>query len=470
VIGREIDWPLMQQLAPETLNDPQWLAHCASSAILVRREQNWVFTHDKIRAGILEGLDRAAHLALHRLVAEALETRFANDVTYAARLYHHWHTVGQVDKERVYLTRVAQRYNDQGFPQKAQQMLENSLEHPSSDDPLTGQLIFELARAIKMQGNYERGTLLAQQALQIAEEHGALPLQHSVLGFLGSIAREQGDFAACEAYHQQAFAIARKLEDPTITAKSFVNLAAIKASSGSVEEAEQLFKEGYALAETLDNRLGMALIASNVGVLAKSRGALEEAAQYFERSLALSRKDGYVDLEVQALIGIAEIQVRHGSADSALQSLQTAIELSTQIRSERLLALSYVSMGLHHVHGFEPETLLALRKALRLAKTLHLIPISLLALIGFARHSLRHGSAETAGEIAGFVQADGRLYSFNRYNLHSLITDLGTALDAGTLEQAYQRGATRSLDQWIAHFLDDSGTSPASTSTAETSL
>jgi hypothetical protein len=112
-------------------------------------------------------------------------------------------------------------------------------------------------------------------------------------------------------------------------------------------------------------------------------------------------------------------------------------------------------MGLHHVHGSEPETVLALRKALRLAKSLQLIPISLLALIGFARHSLRSGSAATAAEIAGFVQGDGRLYSFNKYHLHNLIADLGAVLDADTLEQAYLRGTARTLDQWIAHFLDD---------------
>lgn len=453
VIGRDLDWGLLNYFDPGSMDDEQWLARCASSAILTSRGQNWQFSHDKIRAGILNALDGQTLAELNRLAAEAIEHTYPQNNDYDARLMHHWRAAGNIDKWRYYLNRVTQNLIDQGFFQRAQELLEGAVAHSSDQDELTSQLLLKLARVVKMQGDPERGIQLAHEALSIAEADQALPEQHTILGLLGSISRERGDLVASEAYHQRALTVARRLDNPIVTAKSLVNMAVMKASLGELDEAVSLFKEGYAIAEAADHRVGMALIASNLGNILKSQGALDAARAYYERSLNISRNNDYVDLEAQALIGLAEIQMRQGDTTGAMQSLDNSIALSRDMGNNYRLAVSYVQMGLLKAREPDGDADTILRQALQLSQNQRIVPISLLALIGLAQYELHHNNATIAAEIAAFVQSDGRMMAFNQYHLDTLIADVAATLDQTTLDAAYERGRQRTLADWEDRYL-----------------
>jgi len=456
VIGREIDWPLMHHLAPAVAKDEKWLAYCASSAILRRRGQVWHFAHDKIRAGILDGLPKDTLTRLHQVVAETIEVVYPQDRTYALALTHYWRAVGDLDKERYYLDLAVQRLIDQGLPQHAQQLLESNLPRYPADDLRTGGLIYLLAQAVRMQGDPERRSLrLCQEALHIAEQAQAFTLQYSILSLLGSIAREQGNVALAESYYRRALAIAEQMSDPVITAKSLINMAAIKASAGDIEQAQALYKAGYAMAETANQPLGMTIATSNLGYMAKTQGDLEEAAHYYQQSLSLARENHYSHMEAQILIGFAEIQARQGCALEALQTLADAMNLARQMHSSRTEMLCHVQMGLLQMREPGPEADIALLEALRLSQVLHLAPISLLALVGFAYRELLRGDACTAAEIASCVRADSRMLAFNTYHLTALEKDVQAVLDDEVYTTASARGRAQTLDSWIARYLND---------------
>jgi hypothetical protein len=68
-----------------------WLTTCADLSILEVRDDVWRFAHDKLRDALLAELDADERRHMHRLVAEAVEEAYADDLTaHYAVLAYHW--------------------------------------------------------------------------------------------------------------------------------------------------------------------------------------------------------------------------------------------------------------------------------------------------------------------------------------------------------------------------------------------
>lgn len=83
VVGRDIDLTLLRHVDDE-LNYDQWLSVCNSAAILDYDDGLWRFSHDKLRDGILDGLDAAERQRLQRMVDEATAALYQQPVSAKA--------------------------------------------------------------------------------------------------------------------------------------------------------------------------------------------------------------------------------------------------------------------------------------------------------------------------------------------------------------------------------------------------
>ncbi len=88
VAGRRLDLTLLQTIAPNI--SLSWgLNVCAEAMVLEVSDDQWRFSHDKLREGLLSRLSPDECQRLHRRVAEAIEQVYPEQNEYAATLAHH---------------------------------------------------------------------------------------------------------------------------------------------------------------------------------------------------------------------------------------------------------------------------------------------------------------------------------------------------------------------------------------------
>src|SRR5690606_32426119 len=108
VYGRQIDLHVLAALAPHTQLSP-WLTMGAEVALFDVQEDQWRFSHDKLREAVLADLPPAAHKTLHRQVAEAIEQVYPDDETRSAQLMEHWRNADDIAKELPYILQFVQQ-------------------------------------------------------------------------------------------------------------------------------------------------------------------------------------------------------------------------------------------------------------------------------------------------------------------------------------------------------------------------
>ena len=95
VVGRQIDLPLLRTVSGQT-NLDDWLSHCAEAAVLevdtsTAETHRWTFAHDKLREALTIDISEPDMRALHRQIAEGLETCYGMSPVQVAAIGAHWY-------------------------------------------------------------------------------------------------------------------------------------------------------------------------------------------------------------------------------------------------------------------------------------------------------------------------------------------------------------------------------------------
>ena len=93
IAGREIDFPLMVEISPDS-NLDAWRLACSESGILAITGETWRFAHDKLREGLLARMKSHQSQEACRQVAESIEDLYPEVPDEAARLAHLWDQAG----------------------------------------------------------------------------------------------------------------------------------------------------------------------------------------------------------------------------------------------------------------------------------------------------------------------------------------------------------------------------------------
>jgi hypothetical protein len=167
IVGRQLDLALLRELGEQvasTLDFETWLDLCANRAILERVDDQWRFTHDKLRETLLASLAKAEFAALSRQVAQAIEQRYPDDSHHWEALAHHWANARHLVKEAHYKARAG-------------------------------------AQAVQRYA-YARAIPLLERALGLADQVGFSALQRARLE--RNLGRAQQDVAQREVHYQRA--------------------------------------------------------------------------------------------------------------------------------------------------------------------------------------------------------------------------------------------------------------------------
>ncbi|MCP4997124.1 MAG: tetratricopeptide repeat protein [Gammaproteobacteria bacterium] len=416
VAGRELDMAIVRALA-RGVNIGRWLQRISDAAILTVRDNQWLFSHDKLRQTILTQMTVEQQREGHRQVAMTIEQVYPEDSQYDVILLAHWQGAGDEEKELVYLLPVAQQLIQiRGDHEQGRTLLNRGLELLSQTDGRRVALLNLKASSYWRQGRHDEGQDVAQQAHDLAQQTGDQSGLAESLNQLGVTSSHQRNYPAARDYHQQSLAIRQTLNDQHGIARSLNNLGVIADYQGDYGTARDYCQQSLSIYQAIGDQQGIADCLVNLGELCGSadpQGDYTSAYNYYQQSLAI-----YQALGDQWGIGI-----------------------------------SLNNLGFVQLHLRSEQARSSLHKALVIAQNLQATPLILEAVMGFAWLYMHENQPSRAEELAGLASHHPIFGGNMHLRLDGLLPQLEEALSASELEAALERGKTLDLDTVVAELL-----------------
>ncbi|NJP07214.1 MAG: tetratricopeptide repeat protein [Chloroflexaceae bacterium] len=181
-----------------------------------------------------------------------------------------------------------------------------------------------------MAGNWERARRCLQQAIQLAEQRGALLYQAQTELSLGTLRMNQGDDAEATVLFEHVIEVARKYHYQTTLVAGLSSLADLKLRSGDTAAALPLLREAQTLAYQEQARDQLAEIYRGWALVSLVQGNLVEAHEHAQEALRTAQEN-----QDRAEQGKSQrVLARVLAATDPAQAI-TAFEASLNILSDR---------------------------------------------------------------------------------------------------------------------------------------
>ncbi|MEZ4591176.1 MAG: tetratricopeptide repeat protein [Chloroflexota bacterium] len=393
VYGRQFDLHVLSALAPHT-ELSSWLTVGAEVALFDVQEDQWRFSHDKLREAVLADLPQAVQKTLHRQVAEAIEQLYPDDETRSAQLMEHWCNAGDIAKELPYILKFVQQvsHSRRDF-QYALELIARgiALAEQLQDMPVQLELAIMQGSTHDGLGEYAVAQSCFEQALPKIQALGLSQLERRIHNTLAHVAWQRGNQQAMVNHATQAFALSRKMDDASGLVHSlnqmglaydnagdlakardyyhqcleaarniekdhyFASIALNNIGEGLTDEGDYLgayryYLEAYELDQRRGDRHGMAIMLANLGNNALARGDWSEARRYLEESIQIQRDfdlETSLGLALNSMVVVELIAGDHAAAERCvMENLALAEALGNRLyQPEALLWLGHVRLA-----------------------------------------------------------------------------------------------------------------------------
>ncbi|MEM7799964.1 MAG: tetratricopeptide repeat protein, partial [Chloroflexota bacterium] len=349
VAGRLVDLSLLAAIAPQ-INIRSWQQRTLDASVLAVRDDQWFFSHDKLRETLINGLEPETERQHHRQIATALETLYPEARRSDQSLLEHWHQAGDLDKEIRYLEPVAQ-YLIQAVADlnQARRLLKRGLDQLNASDSRRIGLLNWLAYTYSEQfdkTNLELAFDIVNQALELAEAvEDTLAIADSLYR-LGSIRYLLG-YADQEtvAYVEKSLAYARLGGDPQKISDNLMLLGEISHHLGNFDNAIAYHKESYDVIVEIGSPYREGFSLDHIGQAYVVQGKYEMSVEYFERSLEAYEAGGYEQRLGWTLLNMATPPLLLGRYAEATNHLKRCLTLFQKYEIQLGIAYGLNNMG-----------------------------------------------------------------------------------------------------------------------------
>ncbi|MEO8311332.1 MAG: adenylate/guanylate cyclase domain-containing protein [Caldimonas sp.] len=128
------------------------------------------------------------------------------------------------------------------------------------------------ARALQYQGDLASAQSHIEASLVVAREIGERRLESTILGQLGIIAGQHGEYGAARDRTRQAIEVARAIGHRTVESAMINNLGEIEQKLGNYDAALEWFHDGRRLCAEIGQRMADAYLLCNMATCAFRRG------------------------------------------------------------------------------------------------------------------------------------------------------------------------------------------------------
>lgn len=426
VIGREFEIPILSEVMK---SQDEFIKKNGNQHLLLKeqiqtaeRSQIWwamnelryIFKHSLLREAIYEMQLRARLRELHRLIAEAIEKLYSDNIEerYADLAFHYEQadetvlTIEYLEKAASYAKRNYQNRQALEYYEKLQTYYEEE-----NDSLELIKLLLKKGEIEQLLGNWKQAETSFTSALMRTSVYHDEVLSARANNALGSLLMLKGQYVAAKDYFEQGLTIFEKHEDPVGLSKSYGSLANLNFRQGNYELAKQYFikcidiarnvdekfinpqivanlgltfmnlndyNEGIqtiqhflSVAERTNDRLGLASLHTNLGIIYFEKGDNDAALKHYQDGLAISQELGNKLLISIAVGCIGSVYERKGDFKKALEHFEEDLELTEALGDKQGIAIAYGLLGGHYsIRGDFDKALSYLQPNLKLCEEL----------------------------------------------------------------------------------------------------
>lgn len=426
VIGREFELPVLSEVLKrhesfirENGNTQVVLKEQVKTAEKAQiwqtmNELRYIFRHSLLREAVYDMQLRTRLRELHQLIAEAIETLYADSLEQRyVDLVFHYEQAGVESKLQEYLQKAADfakaHYQNQQalyFYNKLLAILEKNDDTKEQADAL-----LKKASILELIGSWDECEALARQALELARQINDSKLLGQSNNDLGRVLMLQGKYGEAGKFLESSAAFFGSIHDNRGTSKVFGNLGNLYFRQGKYDDAKlyfirsiqlsQLYTHTFSsaqivamlgltymnlgkyddgirwqqnhleLCKSVDDRQGMATLYTNMGIVYFEKGDYDAALSCYQKGLALAEELGNKQLTSIAIGCIGNVWQRKGNFDLAMQHFERDLVLAEELGDPQGTSIALGLIGeLFSVMGRFDEAIEYLQKNLELGKKL----------------------------------------------------------------------------------------------------
>jgi len=363
------------------LDDPMSvITDLASHGLVLRAEgaDTWTFASDLVREVALRSILGVQRRTYHRLVAEALEDIYSDELeAHAEELAHHCAEAGRLVDAARYLHLAGQRLERGQFLEAARTAYERGLRHvrdiaetPDTwDARVQGEsmLSYRSGALSRLLGEERRAERSLQVALDISGDAGLPWIEIRAHLELGRLYLARGNVRLAEAHIGQARSLARIEDDAELRMETLEAAANLAYERGQNEEAESLWRE--ALQHAADDTAATARCHLGMASRRIREGELAPAATLLEKALAAARASGDRILVGRVLNNMGLLHYWSGRFDEALAAFRDALQVREGIGYSAGVVINHHNIGdVHFSRGDLPRAFVAFNRSRELAE------------------------------------------------------------------------------------------------------
>jgi predicted ATPase/DNA-binding XRE family transcriptional regulator len=229
------------------------------------------------------------------------------------------------------------------------------------DDPrLLMRMYYWQTMVADHQGHYAEARQSAEAGLALAEQAGDRSMYARLLNLLGFVALFEGAYQQAQERFERALVAARALGNPNLTILLLNNLSSALRVQGQYEPSHALLQESLALAHTVGDRRLMAFAQGSLGQLAFELGNYADAQRWFHQSLALLREINEIWSMTGTLRDLGQTALALGQMAEAQRHFGEMLALAAQAKLAPRLVDALVGIAQLEMHEGDPVAALRL--------------------------------------------------------------------------------------------------------------
>lgn len=375
---------------------PEWLSLCSDAAVLETFNGEWRFTHDKIREGIVFGLDERETVSYHQQVAQAILKTYPDDDSHAAALSHHWRKAGNVEMERLFVGRAGEFARSRFLNRDAIEYYSRAIELTPEDQPvdvfdlllsmediqnlladrneqeISIRRLNELADFINSLGGPDVGNearlrlgryQIAKghftQAIETSEEiltsnpDNGSAVQIEALRQLGEANMHLGKYDESLQFLEKLIGITKKNSRPMMMGAGYQQMGETLIYSKRYEDATPYLQEAQKIFKSLKLKQKEAVIFNDMGIVSQAQGKIGESIDHWATCQAIYQEIGDRLGNAKILTNLCALNLDLGDYLLAKQYGEKGLEVCQELSNEfgeclNLLNLAIISSYLDH--------------------------------------------------------------------------------------------------------------------------
>jgi|GEM_PF-1941373 len=372
VIDRVFTDNILQQISKLPLETVlQALDEAVTANLIAEQADAYDFTHDKIRAVLLNSLTQSHRRHYHLQIGAALEATLSNDF---GLLSYHFEMGGDTLRARNYGLQAARQtielYADEDalhwtlrWYEKVERLTEGANAElspeaipkvtPFQQTHVSRTLPFDVLGLIYRQcgliqqriGQYDEAENSFRDALERGRRRERLDEQAAAHNLLSFLAYLRSDYDGVGNHAQKALNLATQAGEPALRATGLRHLGIAVYRTADYARARKLYDEALAAYRQVGDQLGMADVYNNIGFVLRTQAYYKEAIEAFQEALAIYETANRIEYIALICSNIGRTYAFSGDLEQAQQYLERGLALSIESHTDWITVKIHRTMG-----------------------------------------------------------------------------------------------------------------------------